>query len=55
MQSEIGPLNTQFGRQGKIRFGGIDMNQTYTAVVKQDDQWWIGWNPFESPLVKRSR
>ena len=19
------------------------MNQTYTAVVKQDGQWWIGW------------
>lgn len=19
------------------------MNQTYTAVVKQDAQWWIGW------------
>ena len=19
------------------------MNQTYTAVVKQDSQWWIGW------------
>ena len=19
------------------------MNQTYTAVMKQDGQWWIGW------------
>ena len=19
------------------------MNQTYTAVVKQDGEWWIGW------------
>ena len=19
------------------------MNQTYTAVVKQDGKWWIGW------------
>ncbi|MDH3772259.1 MAG: type II toxin-antitoxin system HicB family antitoxin [Nitrospirota bacterium] len=19
------------------------MNQTYTAVIKQDDGWWIGW------------
>lgn len=19
------------------------MNQTYTAVIKQDDDWWIGW------------
>ena len=19
------------------------MNQSYTAVVKQDGQWWIGW------------
>jgi len=22
---------------------GIQMTQTYTAVVKQDADWWIGW------------
>lgn len=21
----------------------MSMNQTYTAVVKQDGNWWIGW------------
>lgn len=21
----------------------IDMRNTFTAVVKQDDDWWIGW------------
>ena len=21
----------------------IAMNQTYTAVVKRDGEWWIGW------------
>jgi hypothetical protein len=21
----------------------MKMNQTYTAVVKQDGEWWIGW------------
>ncbi len=26
-----------------MRFGGINMNQTFTAVVKQDGPWWIGW------------
>ena len=26
-----------------IRSGGIGMNQTFTAVVKQDGEWWIGW------------
>ncbi len=26
-----------------IAHGGITMNQTYTAVVKQDGRWWIGW------------
>jgi predicted RNase H-like HicB family nuclease len=23
--------------------GGVNMSQTYTAVVKQDGEWWIGW------------
>lgn len=21
----------------------MDMNNTYTAVIKQDGDWWIGW------------
>jgi hypothetical protein len=21
----------------------MNMNQTYTAVVKQDGEWWVGW------------
>jgi len=29
--------------RGKIRFGGIAMNQSYTAVVKQAGEWWVGW------------
>ena len=28
------------------------MNQTYTAVVKQDAEWWIGWIE-EVPGVNR--
>ena len=27
----------------QLVFGGINMNPAYTAVVKQDGQWWIGW------------
>jgi predicted RNase H-like HicB family nuclease len=23
--------------------GGEEMSQTYTAVVKQEANWWIGW------------
>ena len=23
--------------------GGIKMNQNFTAVIKQDGPWWIGW------------
>jgi len=23
--------------------GGINMKNTFTAVVKQDGPWWIGW------------
>jgi predicted RNase H-like HicB family nuclease len=26
-----------------IVFGGITMNQTFTAVAKNDGDWWIGW------------
>jgi len=26
-----------------VRVGGVAMKQTYTAVVKQDANWWIGW------------
>lgn len=34
---------------GPIWFGGVNetlrkkMSQTYTAVIKQDADWWIGW------------
>ena len=28
--------------RGKIAFGGLT-KQSYTAVVKQDGEWWIGW------------
>ncbi len=30
----------------KLRVGGIcsqAMKQTFTAVIKQDEGWWIGW------------
>ena len=30
-------------RSDPIGFGGVSTGQTYTAVVKQDGQWWIGW------------
>ncbi len=26
-----------------IVFGGINMNQTFTAIAKNDGEWWIGW------------
>ncbi len=27
----------------QTRCGALNMNQTYTAIVKQDGPWWIGW------------
>ena len=33
----------QAAARGRIGFGGIDMDQTCTAVVKQEGQWWFGW------------
>ncbi len=27
----------------QTRCGVLNMNQTYTAIVKQDGPWWIGW------------
>jgi predicted RNase H-like HicB family nuclease len=24
-------------------FGGIPMNNLYTAVTKKDGNWWVGW------------
>ena len=30
-------------RRRRIRSGGIKMSQSYTAVIKQDGDWWIGW------------
>jgi predicted RNase H-like HicB family nuclease len=29
--------------RSKIAPGGINVKQSYTAVVKRDGQWWIGW------------
>jgi predicted RNase H-like HicB family nuclease len=40
---ERSPLNRRFDYHGRITYGGIDMNQNFTAVVKQDGPWWIGW------------
>jgi predicted RNase H-like HicB family nuclease len=39
----VGPLNCQIDCRGTIAYGGVDMNQHFTAVVKQDGPWWIGW------------
>jgi predicted RNase H-like HicB family nuclease len=33
----------QISYRGRIVCGGINMNQNFTAVVKQDGPWWIGW------------
>jgi hypothetical protein len=41
--SLVGPPNSQILWRGTIACGGIDMNQNFTAVVKQDGPWWIGW------------
>ena len=27
----------------EICINEVEMNKTYTAVVKQDDGWWLGW------------
>ncbi len=27
----------------QARCGALKVNQTYTAIVKQDGPWWIGW------------
>jgi predicted RNase H-like HicB family nuclease len=35
--------SNQIDYHGKIVHGGIDMDQNFTAVVKQDGPWWIGW------------
>jgi hypothetical protein len=43
LNADVGQLNRQFDRRGTIAFGGINMNQNFTAVVKQDGPWWIGW------------
>lgn len=26
-----------------LYFNAMSMNSTYTAVIKQDGNWWIGW------------
>ena len=25
------------------KHGVVQMNSTYTAIIKQDGEWWIGW------------
>lgn len=39
----LGRLPIEIRRRSRIVFGGINMNQTFTAVVKNDGEWWIGW------------
>jgi predicted RNase H-like HicB family nuclease len=39
----VGRLNRQIDPRGTIAYGGINMKQNFTAVVKQDGPWWIGW------------
>jgi len=26
-----------------MAFGSFYMNSTYTAIIKKEDDWWIGW------------
>jgi predicted RNase H-like HicB family nuclease len=40
---ERSPLNRQIDYRGRIAYRGINMNQNFTAVVKEDGPWWIGW------------
>ena len=42
-EREVGLRNDTIYRRRRTRSGGIEMSQTYTAVVKQDGDWWIGW------------
>ena len=39
----VGRLNDEIHQRSRIVVGGINMNQTFTAVVKNDGEWWIGW------------
>jgi hypothetical protein len=39
----VGLLRIQIRHRGRIVVGGNNMNQTFTAVVKNDGEWWIGW------------
>ena len=32
-----------FANSRTADFGGTEMNQNFTAVIKQDGPWWIGW------------
>ena len=49
---DVGPPNRRIDWRGTIAYGGIDMNQNFTAVVRQDGPWWIGWVE-EVPGVNR--
>jgi len=43
LMSNVGPLNSEIDCRCRIVLGGINMNQTFTAIVKNDGEWWIGW------------
>ncbi len=32
-----------FGEERYIQIGGESMTSIYTATIKQDGDWWIGW------------
>jgi predicted RNase H-like HicB family nuclease len=36
-------VKTMFGRPTRFEFEGSMTTPGYTAVIRQDGQWWIGW------------
>ena len=36
-------MKDEIHQRSRIVAGGINMNQTFTAVVKIEGEWWIGW------------
>ena len=50
LSSESKVQSTKYSVQSKDRFEargssrkGISMSGTYTAIIKHDGDWWIGW------------
>src|SRR5207244_9429908 len=41
--STAGRITAWIASPSTMGLGGLAVNQTYTAVIKQDGQWWIGW------------